>query len=47
MAQELKDTIKERDDLLISNKQLLQELEDQQTTITSAMERLEQSLEGK
>ena len=48
MAPELKDTIvKERDNLLISNEQLLQELKDQQTTITNTVERLEQSLEGK
>ena len=48
MATELKDTIiKERDNLLISNEQLLQELEDQQKTITNTVERLEQSLEGK
>ena len=46
MAQDL-DIIKERDNLLVSNEQLLQELEDQQATITGAMEKLEQTLEGK
>ena len=45
MAQDL-DTITEQDSLLISNKQLLQQLEDQQAAITSAVERLEQTLEG-
>ena len=45
MAQDL-DTITEQDSLLISNKQLLQQLDDQQAAITSAVERLEQTLEG-